>query len=116
MFSVSLWRSAGVRLAIVYAALFAVSALALVMFLWFATAGVLDRQSEAAIRTDAQGLLEQFEAGGLTALQSTIEDRLVQNVDDDDAIYLLIEPITTRSPAIWRIGRPPSPRRTGCMN
>ena len=90
MFSVSLWRSAGVRLAIVYAALFAVSALALVMFLWFATAGVLDRQSEAAIRTDAQGLLEQFEAGGLTALQSTIEDRLVQNVDDD-AIYLLID-------------------------
>ena len=88
--SVSLWRSAGLRLAAVYAALFAVSALALVMFLWFATAGLLDRQSEAAIRTDAQGLLEQFDLGGLSALQATIEDRLVQNVDDD-AIYLLID-------------------------
>ena len=89
--SISLWRSAGLRLAALYAALFAVSALALVLFLWFATAGVLDRQSEAAIRTDAQGLLEQFEQGGLAALQSTIEDRLVENVDDD-AIYLLIDP------------------------
>ncbi len=88
--SVSLWRSAGLRLAAVYAALFALSALALVLFLWFATAGLLDRQSEAAIRTDAQGLLEQFESGGLAALQSTIEDRLVENVDDD-AIYLLVD-------------------------
>jgi signal transduction histidine kinase len=77
-------------LAAVYAALFALSALALVLFLWFATAGLLDRQSEAAIRTDAQGLLEQFESGGLAALQSTIDDRLVENVDDD-AIYLLMD-------------------------
>ncbi len=60
------------------------------LFLWFATAGLLDRQSEAAIRTDAQGLLEQFESGGLAALQSTIDDRLVENVDDD-AIYLLMD-------------------------
>jgi signal transduction histidine kinase len=88
--SVSLWRSAGLRLAALYAALFALSALALVLFLWFATAGLLDRQSEAAIRTDAQGLLEQFESGGLAALQSTIEDRLAENVDDD-AIYLLMD-------------------------
>ena len=86
----SLWRSAGLRLAIVYAALFAVSALALVLFLWFATAGLLDRQSEAAIRTDAQGLSEQWLGGGLAALRATIEDRLAENVDDD-AIYLLVD-------------------------
>ena len=89
--SSSLWRSAGLRLAAVYAALFAVSALALVMFLWFATAGLLDRQSEAAIRADAQGLSEQWQGGGLDALQGTIEDRLAENVDDD-AIYLLVDP------------------------
>lgn len=73
-----------------YAALFALSALALVVFLWFATAGLLDRQSEAAIRTDAQGLSEQWQAGGLAGLQTTIEDRLAENVDDD-AIYLLVD-------------------------
>ncbi|MEJ1975689.1 MAG: HAMP domain-containing sensor histidine kinase [Acetobacteraceae bacterium] len=84
-----LWRSAGLRLALVYAALFALSALALVLFLWWATAGLLDRQVEAAIRADAQGLSEQWQGGGLPALQSTIEDRLAENVDDD-AIYLLV--------------------------
>lgn len=83
-----LWRSAGVRLAAVYAVLFALSALALVLFLWWATAGLLDRQVEAAIRTDAQGLYEQWQSGGLPELQSTIDDRLAENVDDD-ALYML---------------------------
>ena len=86
----SLWRSAGLRLAMVYAGLFALSALALVLFLWWATAGLLDRQMEAAIRADAQGLSEQWQGGGLEALQTTIEDRLAENVDDD-AIYLLTD-------------------------
>ena len=87
----SLWRSAGLRLAIVYAVLFALSALALVLFLWWATAGLLDRQVEAAMRADAQGLSEQWANGGLAALRTTIEDRLAENVDDD-AIYLLADP------------------------
>ena len=86
----SLWRSAGLRLAMVYAVLFAASALALVLFLWWATAGLLDRQVEAAIRADEQGLFEQWQGGGVEALQTTIEDRLAENVDDD-AIYLLID-------------------------
>ena len=73
----------------VYATLFALSALALVIFLWWATAGLLDRQVEAAIHADAQGLSEQWQSGGVPELQSTIEDRLAENVDDD-AIYLLI--------------------------
>ena len=87
----SLWRSAGLRLAIVYAVLFAASALALVLFLWWATAGLLDRQVEAAMRADAQGLSEQWDRGGLPALRTTIEDRLAENVDDN-AIYLLANP------------------------
>ena len=87
----SLWRSAGLRLAVVYAVLFALSALALVLFLWWATAGLLDRQVEAAMRADAQGLSEQWANGGSAALRSTIEDRLAENVDDD-AIYLLADP------------------------
>ena len=87
----NLWRSAGLKLAIVYAVLFALSALALVLFLWWATAGLLDRQVEAAMRADAQGLSEQWANGGLDALRTTIEDRLAENVDDD-AIYLLTDP------------------------
>src|SRR2546423_1220808 len=83
-----LLRSAGVRFAVLYAALFGISALALALFLWWATAGLLDRQVDAAIRADAQGLREQWDGGGLPDLVVTIRDRLAGNVDDD-AIYLL---------------------------
>lgn len=84
-------RSAGVRFALIYAALLALSALALAVFLWWATAGLLDRQTETAIRADAQGLSERWLDGNLPALMLTIDDRLAQNVDDD-AIYLLVDP------------------------
>jgi signal transduction histidine kinase len=90
-----LLRSAGIRFAVIYALLLTVSAAALALFLWWATAGLLDRQSEAAIHADAQSLSERFDAGRLPALVLTIEDRLTQNVDDD-AIYLLSDPSDRR--------------------
>jgi signal transduction histidine kinase len=90
-----LFRSAGFRFGIVYAMLLAVSATALALFLWWATAGLLDRQTEAAINADAQGLSERWADGGLPALVVTIEDRLAQNIDDD-AIYLLTDPAMKR--------------------
>lgn len=83
-------RSAGLRFAALYAALFGISALALAVFLWWATAGLLERQVDAAIRADAQGLIEQWDSGGLPALVLTIRDRLAGNIDDD-AIYLLAD-------------------------
>lgn len=68
-----------------------ISAAALALFLWWATAGLVDRQTEAAIQADAQGLSERFSIGRLPALVVTIDDRLAQNVEDD-AIYLLVGP------------------------
>jgi signal transduction histidine kinase len=88
-------RTAGVRFAVIYAVLLAVSAAALALFLWWATAGLLDRQSEAAIQADVQSLSERFAAGRLPALVLTIEDRLTQNVEDD-ALYLLVDPADRR--------------------
>jgi signal transduction histidine kinase len=84
-----LLHSAGFRFAAVYALLLAVSAGALALFLWWATAGLLDRQTEAAIQADVQSLAERFSTGGLPALVLTIDDRMAQNVEDD-AIYLLV--------------------------
>jgi signal transduction histidine kinase len=75
--------------------LLGVSAAALAMFLWWSTAGLLDRQTTAAIQADAQSLSERFSAGGLPALVLTIEDRLTQNVEDD-SIYLLVDPAGRR--------------------
>ena len=71
--------------------MFALSTLALALFLWWSTAGLLDRQTEAAIKADTQGLLERYDEGGLLAVEDTIEQRLISNIDDD-AIYLLASP------------------------
>ncbi|MDE2583309.1 MAG: HAMP domain-containing histidine kinase [Rhodospirillales bacterium] len=88
----------------------AVSAVALAVFLWWATAGLLDRQVEAAIRADARGLAERWEEGGIPALVLTIQDRLAENVDDD-AIYLLTNPFG-RTLAGNLSGWPDAVRRT----
>ncbi len=84
-------RSAGVRFGLIYAALFGVSSVALAAFLWWSTAGVLERQIDEAIYADAQGLGERYSEGGLPMLRDTISARLDGNVDDD-AIYLLVDP------------------------
>ena len=51
-----LLRSASFRFAVLYAVLLAVSAAALALFLWWASAGLLDRQTAASIQADAQSL------------------------------------------------------------
>ena len=86
-----LFRSAGVRLAFAYGGLFALSTLTLVLFLWWATIGLLNAQVDAAIRSDAQGLSERWRDGGAAALQSTITARMAGDIDDD-AIYVVLDP------------------------
>ena len=106
-----LFHSAGFRFGAIYAVLLAVSATALALFLWWATAGLLDRQTQAAIEADAQGLAERWADGGLPALIVTVNERLAQNIDDD-AIYLLVDPNMKRiagNLASW----PPSVAETG---
>ncbi len=88
-------RSAGVRFGMIYAGVFALGTLALAVFLWWSTAGLLDRQTDAAINADTQGLSERYGEGGLPALVETIEQRLAGNVDDD-ALYLLTDPAAHR--------------------
>lgn len=88
-------RSAALRFAAIYALLFGVSAVALAVFVWFATGGVLDRETDAAITADVQALSERWQAGGLPALIITIENRLAEDVDDN-AIYLVVDPAMHR--------------------
>ena len=88
-------RSAGLRFAVVYAVLLALSAAALAIFLWWSTAGLLDRQTEDSIHTDAQSLAERWAAGGVPGLILAIDDRLAGNIDDD-AIYLLTDGMMRR--------------------
>jgi hypothetical protein len=73
---------------------FALYAGALAGYGWWATAGLLKQQTEAAISTAEQGLSERWADGRLPALVVTIEDRLAQT--DDGAIYLLVDPAMKR--------------------
>jgi len=83
-------RSAGIRLALVYATVFGVSAFALAFSLWYSTVGLLQRQVEIAIRNDATALADHFTVGGLPSLAIAIQNRLSDN-PDGDAIYLLMD-------------------------
>jgi len=85
-------RSASLRFAALFGIVFALSAMAFVGFLWYSTAGLLDRQVEAAISADAQGLVERWSEGGIPALILTIQERMNENVDDD-AIYEVTDPL-----------------------
>ncbi len=86
-----LLHSAGVRFAALYALLLAMSGCGLAFFFWYETAGLLDRQTENAIISDAESLVDRWLVGGLPALMMTVDDRLAQDVDDD-AIYFLASP------------------------
>lgn len=85
-------RSAGIRLALVYATVFGISAFALAFSLWYSTIGLLERQVEIAIHNDATALNDHFNVGGIPSLALAIQNRLANNIDGD-AIYLLIDPL-----------------------
>ena len=83
-------RSASLRLALVYALVFMLSAVAFMGFIWWATVGLLEREVGAAIDADARALSERWVEGGLPALADTVGQRLEQDVEDD-AIYLIVD-------------------------
>lgn len=85
-----LLQSAGLRFAALFTITFALSSLALVSVLWWATAGALDRQVAAAIRADAVALTERWREAGATGLIEAIDERLALDVSNE-AIYLLLD-------------------------
>jgi len=88
-------RSAGIRFAVVYAIVFGVSAFVLAFSLWYSTVGLLQRQVEFAIRSDAIALNESYLDGGVAALDVAIRTRLADAIDSD-GIYLLLDPLGNR--------------------
>lgn len=85
-----LLQSAGLRFAGLFTILFALSSLALVAVLWWATAGALDRQVAAAIRADMVALTERWREAGVAGLSEAIEERLALDISNE-AIYLLLD-------------------------
>jgi len=85
------------RLAAVYFALFATSVLALLAFIYFSTAGFIERQTEATIDAEIRGLAEQYQEHGLAGLIEIIQARVDAarhtRSNADDTLYLITDPL-----------------------
>ncbi len=65
------------------------------MVLWYATAGSLDRQTDAALRTDALGLIESWRGAGARGVAEAVAERLANDVEGT-AIYVFLDPAGRR--------------------
>jgi signal transduction histidine kinase len=82
------------RLALIYLASFGISSLALLGFLYYATAGFMARQTDETIQAEITGLAEQYRAEGINRLRDVIELRSGQ--PHRSSVYLLVDPLGRR--------------------
>ena len=87
-----LFRTSLFRLTLAYMALFALSVGALSAFIYWATLGYLETQTNAIIEAEMNGLIEQFERRGLRGVFDVIEERVARDTEDR-SFYLLANAI-----------------------
>jgi signal transduction histidine kinase len=86
----TLFRTSVFQLTLVYIALFGASVTALFAFVYWSTIGYLERQTNATIEVELDGLYEQFERLPLAALADVIDDR-VRRDTEQRSVYLLAD-------------------------
>jgi len=89
-----LLRSTSVRLALMFAILFAVAALLLASLIWWRTGAYLDNETDAVISADIQAIGDRLRDFGLPGAMATIQERVAETADEH-AIYLLVDPTLT---------------------
>ena len=77
------------RLSAIYLFLFALSVGAILAYVYWSTAGLLERQSDETIRADVQALADQYRMRGMVGIVDTIRRRVQ---DEDESTYLLVAP------------------------
>lgn len=82
-------KSSTFRLSAIYLLLFALSVGAILAYVYWSTAGLLERQSDETIRADVQALADQYRVRGLVGIVDTIRRRVQ---DEDESTYLLVAP------------------------
>jgi signal transduction histidine kinase len=87
----SLPRTYGLRLSLVYVAIFAVATAVLVGLVYAYAVRALERESDDVIEAELQGLVEQYRAGGIDALHAVIDERARSRNSSGD-VYLLVDP------------------------
>ena len=88
MCSVRLFRSSALRLAVVHVALFGGSAVVLLVFIYWSTAGYMLRQADETMQAEITGLAERYRVSGLRGLTALIDDRLARE-PAGSALYLV---------------------------
>ncbi len=76
------------RLVLIYLALFVTSAIALLGYVYWNTAGFLARQTDEAVQAEITGLAEQYAQGGLGQLVHTVIQR---SRDPRQNLYLVVD-------------------------
>ncbi len=84
-----LLRTSTFRLAALYLAVFALSVGALLGYVYWNTAVLLERQTDETIRAEVQALADQYRYRGLRGIIDTIQRR---SKDDRGSLYLLTDP------------------------
>ncbi len=90
-----LFRTSVFRLTLAYMALFALSVGALSAFIYWATLGYLETQTNAIIEAEISGLRETYERSSLRGLADVIDERVARDTDDR-SYYLLANAIGQR--------------------
>src|SRR5439155_27368550 len=90
-----LFHTSVFRLTLAYAALFAISVGALSAIVYWSTLGYLERQNNAVIEAEINGLSEQYERSGLTGLADIINERVERDAERR-SVYLLADAIRRR--------------------
>ncbi len=83
-------RSSTFRLVLLYMALVSGSVLVLFGFIYWATAGFMDRQVDVTIEAEIQGLAEQYRRRGLGGLKTVIAERVGKD-PGGSSVYLLVD-------------------------
>ena len=85
---IKLLRTSTFRLAALYLILFAISVAALLGYVYWNTAVLLERQTDDTIRAEVQALADQYRIRGLNGIIDTIRRR---SNDDRGSVYLLAD-------------------------
>jgi signal transduction histidine kinase len=99
-----LLRSSTFRLALLYTGLSVGSVILLLGFIYWATAGYMDRQTDETIEAEIRGLAEQYRRRGLTGLSRIILERISHD-PNGASVYLLTN--KDSSPIVGNLDRWP---------
>ncbi len=87
-FNPKILKTSTFRLAAIYLLVFALSVGSILAYVFWNTAGLLERQTDATIRAEVQALADQYRILGLRGIVDTIERR---SAERGGGVYLLAD-------------------------